>query len=84
MPNALIYIYGSSPFQAETGREVIQWSHAASLGSRLFDVVRLWSNRSRQRRALGALAEHNDALLKDMGISRTQAFHEAAKPFWRR
>jgi uncharacterized protein YjiS (DUF1127 family) len=84
MLNSLIYIYGSSPFQAGTKREVIQWNHASSRGSRLFDVVRLWSYRCRQRRALGELAEQNDALLRDMGISRGQAIREAAKPFWRR
>lgn len=36
--------------------------------------------RYRQRRALLAL---NDALLKDIGISRADAGHEADKPWWR-
>ncbi|HRX63048.1 MAG TPA: DUF1127 domain-containing protein [Candidatus Competibacter sp.] len=34
----------------------------------------------RQRRALLALDE---AMLKDMGISRADAFREGDKPFWR-
>ncbi|AWK89051.1 DUF1127 domain-containing protein [Azospirillum thermophilum] len=42
----------------------------------LFDAC----ERSRQRRALMAL---DDYLLKDIGISRTDAEHEVRKPFWR-
>jgi uncharacterized protein YjiS (DUF1127 family) len=42
-------------------------------------VVRTWVDRSRQRRAL---AELDDWLLRDIGLTRAQAEHEAAKPFW--
>ena len=35
---------------------------------------------SRQRRAL---ADLDDRLLSDVGISRYDAVHEASKPFWR-
>jgi len=42
-----------------------------------------WIDRSRQRRQLGELAELNDYLLKDIGVSREEAMREAAKPFWR-
>ena len=35
----------------------------------------------RQRRALLSL---DDAMLKDMGISRVDALQEGRKPFWRR
>ena len=42
----------------------------------------LWLERYRQRRALLALSA-DDALLKDIGISRADAVREAAKPFWR-
>jgi uncharacterized protein YjiS (DUF1127 family) len=38
------------------------------------------SARSRQR---GALAELDDHLLEDIGITRQQASAEAAKPFWK-
>jgi uncharacterized protein YjiS (DUF1127 family) len=44
----------------------------------------LWIARSRQRRALGELAERNDRLLEDIGVTRAEALREAAKPFWRR
>jgi len=39
-----------------------------------------WSARSRQRRALAGL---DDAMLKDIGLSRADIAFEAAKPFWR-
>jgi uncharacterized protein YjiS (DUF1127 family) len=40
--------------------------------------------RLRQRQALREIAEANDFhLLKDIGVSREEAFREADKPFWR-
>lgn len=58
----------------------------ASLARILLEPLRLvaqldaWVDRRRQRRALLGL---NDDLLKDIGVSRADAFREAAKPFWR-
>ncbi|MFG3597648.1 DUF1127 domain-containing protein [Bradyrhizobium sp. RDI18] len=46
-------------------------------------TLQFWMGRSRQRRQLGELAELNNYLLKDIGVSQEQAFREAAKPFWR-
>jgi uncharacterized protein YjiS (DUF1127 family) len=46
------------------------------------DTARMWVERSRQRRALGGPGELNDALLKDIGVSRDEALREAAKRFW--
>lgn len=40
----------------------------------------LWQERARQRRELAALS---DDLLKDIGLSRSGAFEESRKPFWR-
>jgi uncharacterized protein YjiS (DUF1127 family) len=48
------------------------------------DTVRIWSARSRERRALRELAELDDYFLKDIGVSRGQVLREAAKPFWQR
>ena len=46
--------------------------------------VECWVKRSRQRRALYEIAERDDHhLLKDIGVSREEAFREADKPFWR-
>lgn len=36
--------------------------------------------RRRQRLALREMSEH---MLRDIGLSRSQAYNEAAKPFWR-
>jgi uncharacterized protein YjiS (DUF1127 family) len=47
-------------------------------------TVGRWMKRSRQRRALYEIAERDDHhLLKDIGVSREEAFREAGKPFWR-
>ena len=39
-----------------------------------------WHDRARQRHHLMGLDEHQ---LKDIGVSRAEAEHEARKPFWR-
>jgi uncharacterized protein YjiS (DUF1127 family) len=39
-----------------------------------------WVSITRERRAL---AELDDRLLRDIGITRYDAAHEVAKPFWR-
>jgi uncharacterized protein YjiS (DUF1127 family) len=57
---------------------------AESWGSLLGDLYLLvegWVERRRERRAL---LELDDALLKDIGLSRADALREASKPFWRR
>lgn len=41
--------------------------------------VRMWLHRSRQRRAL---AELDDRMLRDIGVTHSQARREAARPFW--
>jgi len=48
--------------------------------SDLFALVRTWYRRARERQALAELDEH---LLRDCGLSRAEAHREAAKPFWR-
>ena len=45
-------------------------------------TIQVWIERSRQRRALGELADRNDYLLADIGLSVEQARREAAEPFW--
>lgn len=45
-----------------------------------FETIRAWLSRSRQRQTLAELEEH---LLVDIGITRTAARKEAAKPFWK-
>jgi len=45
------------------------------------DVLRRWSARTRQRRALALL---DGRLLADIGVGPGEARREAGKPFWRR
>lgn len=49
-------------------------------------AMRLWPSWRRERRALADLveaAESSDHLLRDIGLSRGEAWAESAKPFWR-
>lgn len=46
---------------------------------RIVDTLLLWVDRHNGRRALLEMDEHR---LKDIGISRADAEHEARKPFW--
>jgi uncharacterized protein YjiS (DUF1127 family) len=43
-------------------------------------MIWFWIERSRQRRAL---AELDDRLLRDIGLTRDEARRECANPFWR-
>jgi len=43
-------------------------------------VVRIWIERSRQRKQLAQLEDH---LLEDIGLTRSQIQNEIAKPFWK-
>ncbi len=43
-------------------------------------VVNRWIERTRQRHALASLDE---AMLRDIGITRVDAARECGKPFWR-
>jgi uncharacterized protein YjiS (DUF1127 family) len=43
------------------------------------DTLHLWMDRCRQRRALGKMSDH---MLKDLGLSRSDAGRETGKRFW--
>jgi len=47
---------------------------------RFLEVSAVWEERRESRRRL---AEMDDHLLRDIGISRADAFAESEKPFWR-
>jgi uncharacterized protein YjiS (DUF1127 family) len=70
------------PRQA-AGRQIGRQSASSILVSRWLRTLAAWIDRSHQRRQLGELAELNDYLLKDIGVSREEAMREAEKPFWR-
>jgi uncharacterized protein YjiS (DUF1127 family) len=46
---------------------------------RVGDTLLLWLERYRQRRALNTLSDH---MLKDLGLSRSDAGCESGKRFW--
>jgi uncharacterized protein YjiS (DUF1127 family) len=57
--------------------------NASSWVERCRRIITRWMMRSRQRQALRDIADANDFhLLKDIGVSREEAFREADKPFW--
>jgi uncharacterized protein YjiS (DUF1127 family) len=56
------------------------WRIIRSLLARGLDALRIWQQRSRERRDLLSL---NERLLRDIGLSRTAVEREACKPFWR-
>jgi uncharacterized protein YjiS (DUF1127 family) len=63
----------------------LQWiDHASRKRSRLFggllSAISEWHRRLQDRRELAGLCERS---LRDIGLSRYDAFHEANKPFWR-
>ena len=53
---------------------------ATGLIDRILATLRQWRQRARGRREL---AGFDDYLLRDLGLSRSQAQFEAGKPFWR-
>jgi len=56
------------------------WTKAASLATAFKAHVGEALRRHYSRRQLAGMPDH---LLKDIGISRSEAEQEAAKPFWR-
>jgi uncharacterized protein YjiS (DUF1127 family) len=53
---------------------------AAGLLVRGMERIDAWWSRARSRRAL---LEMSDAMLKDIGLSRADAWREGREPFWR-
>jgi uncharacterized protein YjiS (DUF1127 family) len=64
------------------GRALKQRDDSGSPAVGWLETVRLWIERSRQRRILRDRGELNDALLKDIGVSQGEALREGAKRFW--
>ena len=57
----------------------LEWTPGRAL-ARMAATAFAWHERARQRHALMQLSDH---MLRDIGISRTEAVGEAGKPFWR-
>ena len=66
--------------RASAAAEAVEMAPAkAGLAAALWDTLYLWSTRAHQR---ARLAELDDRMLKDIGLGRSEAYREAAKPFW--
>lgn len=53
---------------------------SASYLGRALALLDIWRQRLRDRRALALMDERS---LRDLGLTRYDAFYEARKPFWR-
>lgn len=61
----------------------LQPAQPVALGSRFLGALltlEAWADRRRQRQVLSELDDH---MLRDIGLTRAAAEHEASKPFWR-
>jgi uncharacterized protein YjiS (DUF1127 family) len=56
-----------------------QWQSWPNLARIALRTVASWRARARQRSALAQLDDH---LLRDIGVTRLQARQEASRPFW--
>ena len=55
-----------------------------SVGRTRFGILLRLVGRAARHRQRRVLAELDDALLRDIGVTRAEARAECAKPFWRR
>ena len=65
-----------------TSRTELSMRSSGSRGSALLRVISMIETAFERRRSRLALMEMSDAQLKDIGISRSEAFREANRPFW--
>jgi len=62
-------------------QKVFRHAALADVADRLLATLREWRRRSRERHQL---ARFDDRMLRDIGLTRVDAYHEINKPFWRR
>lgn len=55
------------------------FAKARRLVVKILGKLVIWQERAEQRQMLSELNEH---MLKDIGVSRSDAYREARKPFW--
>lgn len=63
----------------EHARATGQVMTGRAAGTAFRHLLGAWRSRSRERRMLTQL---DDRMLRDIGISRSQAMHESGKSFW--
>lgn len=69
----------SSPSRILPGTQAAAGQATAFLAS-VFDAPFVWLERIQDRRRLAELDDH---LLRDIGLTRAEAAHAASRPFWR-
>ncbi len=74
---------GAAAEAANPARNVLSYEENSSALAVISRIVSLWLDRRRRRQALRDLAERNNYLLADVGLTQEEALREAAKPFWR-
>ena len=72
--NTLLHSTSTEPIRIATLRAV-----AIDLSARAIARYKTWASRRRTR---AQMAEFDDAMLRDLGLSRAGADFEASKPFW--
>lgn len=65
-----------------TSRTDITMRYSARRPSTLMRVISMIEGAVERRRSRLALMELSDVQLKDIGISRSEAYREANRPFW--
>ena len=66
--------------KVETANVFAAGGHKRASASEFFTLVSTWYERSKSRRELAGLSDH---MLKDIGVSRVDAWAESRKPFWK-
>ena len=74
-----ILIATARPMFGASAERGAHTSIAEQVLSAPFAILATWAERLKQR---AALAEMDDRMLKDIGLSRVAAMAEADKPFW--
>lgn len=65
-----------------TTRTDISAQARAKPGSAVLRIALMIEDMFERRRSRLALLEMSDEMLKDIGVSRSEAFREANRPFW--
>jgi uncharacterized protein YjiS (DUF1127 family) len=76
----MISTEGLTSAGATVRRQLAITPSAAAIARAAMTAILLWGDRRRQRHALAELDDH---LLRDIGLTRHQARTEALEPFWR-
>jgi uncharacterized protein YjiS (DUF1127 family) len=68
-----------SKHRSPLGTEIFRGQVVAQV-ARSIEILLLWQRRANERHALAQL---DDKILRDLGLSRSEVARELRKPFWR-